>query len=67
MVLSGFVPWYNLPAREFPALRWLRQQYPFTVSPALFARPAVQPAYPSTPVRRPFPAKVWVLEQRAGD
>ena len=66
MASNGSVPWYNRPAREYPVKRWLHQQYPFTISPALFARPTTRPFCPYAPAR-PFPAKVWVMGQRAGD
>ncbi len=59
MVSSGPVPWYNRPAREYPVTRWLRQRYPFLVSPAALARQAAEPA----PARRVFPATRWAREQ----
>jgi hypothetical protein len=66
MVSIGSAPWYNRPAREFPAKRWLRERYPFTVSPLIFARLAVYPVGAALGQRRPFPAKRW-LEARAGE
>ena len=60
---SGFVPWYNRPAREFPAKRWLRQRYGFTVPPLAFAR--LRGSQP-IPAWRRFPALVWAEERRAG-
>ncbi len=27
------IPWYNVPAREFPVTRWLRQRYGFILPP----------------------------------
>jgi hypothetical protein len=59
MVPSSAIPWYNRPASEFPARRWLRQRYPFTVSPQVFARPARKPT-----IQRRFPALVWLEQQR---
>ncbi|HEY7356965.1 MAG TPA: hypothetical protein VH590_10885 [Ktedonobacterales bacterium] len=63
MVPNGFVPWYNVPARRFPAQKWLEQRYPFIVSPSVFARLAETPA--ALAARRRFPALVW-LEAREG-
>jgi hypothetical protein len=60
MVSSSPVPWYNCPAREFPARRWLRQRYPFSVSPQVFAR---QPTRQAALGQRPFPALVWARQQ----
>ncbi len=59
MVSTGAVPWYNRPARPFPALVWLRQRYPFLVPPAALAWQAAEPV----PARRIFPAKRWALAQ----
>jgi hypothetical protein len=70
MLSSPFVPWYNRPAREFPALVWLRQRYPFLVSPLVFARYRQPRPSDGASQQRPFPAKVWrekLLKQRAGD
>jgi hypothetical protein len=61
MVSSGFVPWYNRPAREYPIKRWLAQRYGFTVSSSVFAREAQRPTEPLA--RRRFPAQVWLEEQ----
>ena len=58
MVSDSQVPWFNRPARPFPALVWMQQRYGFRVPPLRFYPPADQPDGP-----RPFPAKVW-LEQR---
>jgi hypothetical protein len=55
MVTDTTLPWYNLPPREFPAKRWLRQHYGFTVSLSVFARQSV-----ALPMPRRFPALVWV-------
>ncbi len=59
MVSNGAIPWYNVPARRFPALIWLEQRYPFVVSPVVFARRTDALASG----RRWFPALVW-LEAR---
>ena len=64
MVASGAVPWYNVPARPFPARVWLEGYYPFTISPAVFARRAAQPGQGDMPGRRVFPAKVWAETRR---
>ena len=101
MVASGFTPWYNAPARRFPAKDWLERRYPFRVSippsAGRAARPAASPTpgrpgwqpgvhHPApgrpgetpgvqrpTPVgwqptlqgaRRPFPARLWLDQQR---
>ncbi|HEY7358794.1 MAG TPA: hypothetical protein VH590_20065 [Ktedonobacterales bacterium] len=62
MVSTGSVPWYNIPAREFPAQKWLAKRYPFIVSPASVARLGGRAAPES---RRRFPALIW-LEARQG-
>jgi hypothetical protein len=57
MVSARSLPWYNRPAREFPAKKWLRTKYPFYIPPSLFAR------YPGGPVvwrEREFPARRWL-------
>ncbi|HEY7358785.1 MAG TPA: hypothetical protein VH590_20020 [Ktedonobacterales bacterium] len=59
MVSSGPVPWYNLPPREFPAQKWLKRRYPFSVSPSVFARHAATPAA----TWRPFPALLWLAQR----
>jgi hypothetical protein len=59
---SQVVPWYNRPARPFPALVWLGQQYPFLISSSAFARPAGN----ATQQRREFPAKVWMQRRQVG-
>jgi hypothetical protein len=61
MVVSSPVPWYNVPARRFPAQTWLEKRYPFRVSPASVARLAGALAAPAS--GRRFPALVW-LEAR---
>ncbi len=61
MVSSRWVPWYDRPAREFPALIWLGQRYGFRVPRLAFARVVHSASDGVMP--RPFPAKVW-LEQR---
>ena len=58
MISRGPLPWYNRPARPFPALIWVMQRYGFRLPPLRFYPPASQPEG-----TRPFPAKVW-LEQR---
>ena len=60
MVSNGSVPWYNAPARRFPALIWLEQRYPFSVSPASVARRADALAAAG---RRPFPVLVWLARR----
>jgi hypothetical protein len=70
MVSSRFVPWYNRPARPFPAQVWLEERYRFRILTPLAARRAAPSAGAETPlwVRRPFPAKVWLeARQRASD
>ncbi len=62
MVSSPIIPWYNVPAREFPIKRWLRQRYGFILPPLAFAPPARR-ASAAAPEQRRFPALVW-LEQR---
>ncbi|HEY7356459.1 MAG TPA: hypothetical protein VH590_08325 [Ktedonobacterales bacterium] len=62
MVSSQPIPWYNVPAREFPAQTWLAKRYPFIISPASVARLGGLAAPTSG---RRFPALVW-LEARAG-
>ena len=57
---SGAMPWYNRPARPFPALVWVRQRYGFRLPPLRFCPQADQPEG-----LRPFPAKVWVEQRRA--
>jgi hypothetical protein len=47
MVSSRPVPWYDRPARPFPALVWLRARYPFLVPPSVFARMAASAAAPT--------------------
>ncbi len=63
MVPSGFVPWYNVPAREYPIKRWLRERYGFSVPTSALARYAPRPVVWR---QRRFPAQVWLEEQRAG-
>jgi hypothetical protein len=60
MVPNGSVPWYNVPARRFPAQKWLAKRYPFSVSPSVFARLAATPV----PDWRPFPALLWLAERK---
>jgi hypothetical protein len=59
---SQNIPWYNRPARPFPALVWLGQQYPFLVSSSVFAR---QTGSASALAGRRFPALVWLEERQA--
>jgi hypothetical protein len=64
---NGSVPWYNRPARPFPARdwlnEWLKDRYPFNMPPVLFARVvASRPAGWERAERR-FPAQLW-LEAR---
>jgi hypothetical protein len=67
MVSSSPVPWYNRPAREYPAKRWLAQRYGFTVPPFTFGvalpRQASRPAGAGASQQRPFPAQVWLAAQ----
>jgi hypothetical protein len=63
MVSNGSVPWYDRPARPFPALVWLEKRYPFRVSPLVFSRRLGRLPTPEEMARRPFPALVW-LEAR---
>jgi hypothetical protein len=67
MVSSSPVPWFNRPAREFPAQVWLAQRYGFTVPPFTFGvslpQQAGRPAGAGTSQRRPFPALVWLATQ----
>ena len=67
MVSNGSVPWYNVPAREFPIKRWLRQRYGFILPPLVFARPAAQ-FWPGAAAlqRREFPAQRWLRARQAG-
>ncbi|HEU5366906.1 MAG TPA: hypothetical protein VFU69_00515 [Ktedonobacterales bacterium] len=64
MVSHGSVLWYDVPAREFPVKRWLRQRYPFNVSPASVARldALAAPAAPAS--GRHFPALVWLTDHQ---
>ncbi len=57
------LPWFNRPARPFPALVWLGQHYPFVISASIVARYPARPTDLSTP-QRPFPALVWVVRQQ---
>ena len=59
---SGSIPWAWQPAREFPITRWQRERYGFRLPPLRFIPPASQPDGP-----RPFPAKLWVEQQRRAD
>ncbi len=59
MVFNGIVPWYDRPAREFPAKRWMRERYHFSLPP-LHVRPGPKEG------EREFPAKVWVRARQAG-
>ncbi len=58
---SGFVPWNETPAREFPIKGWLRRRYGFAVSTSALARYAPRPVVWR---QRRFPALVWVEEQQ---
>ncbi len=64
MISSGPVPWNETPAREFPAKRWLRQRYGFTVPPLAFVWRIRHTASASAAQQRPFPALVWLEEQQ---
>ncbi|HLV98839.1 MAG TPA: hypothetical protein VKT82_09205 [Ktedonobacterales bacterium] len=57
MVFNGIVPWHDRPAREFPAQRWVRQTYAFSLPPLRFQQ--------GWPLEREFPAKKWLREQQA--
>ena len=59
MVSSASLPWYNAPARRFPAKVWLEERYSFRIPPLRFTQRR-------QPGRRAFPAQVWLAEQRAG-
>jgi hypothetical protein len=65
MASTGPVPWYNIPAREFPIKRWLRQRFGFILPPLAFAPPA-SPASAAPPEQRRFPALVWAEQRQAG-
>lgn len=65
MVSQRPIPWYDLPAREFPAKRWLRKRYPFYIPPSLFARYTTSAGSAAPVWRRPFPAKVWLAAQQS--
>ncbi|HEY7357774.1 MAG TPA: hypothetical protein VH590_14955 [Ktedonobacterales bacterium] len=65
MSSSQSIPWYNIPAREFPTKRWLRQRFGFILPPLAFAPPA-RPASAATLEQRRFPALVWAEQRRAG-
>jgi len=57
---TSSVPWYNTPARPFPAKAWLQGRYWFTL-PRLTATPSPAPTATLQPAqRRPFPAKDWL-------
>ena len=60
---SGAIPWYNVPARQFPALVWLERRYPFRISPLVFARSRPSLARLGQTNRRRFPAQVWAEAQ----
>jgi hypothetical protein len=64
MSSSPATPWYNVPARAFPAKRWLEKRYPFRVSPLLFLPPLARQVGAAS-ARREFPAKRW-LEAGSG-
>jgi len=59
MVSDSLVPWHNRPARPFPVHLWMMRRYGFRLPPLRFNPPASQPDGP-----RPFPAKLWVEQQR---
>ncbi len=63
MASPNFIPWFNRPARPFPALVWLGQHYPFVVSASVVARYPARPVDLSAP-SRPFPALVWATRQQ---
>jgi hypothetical protein len=56
---DGAVPWYDRPARAFPAQRWVWQHYGFCVPP-LRLRAGPWPAV------REFPARRWLRLQQMG-
>ena len=64
MVASTSVPWYKTPARPFPAKAWLQGRYWFTL-PRLAATPPAPDARLQPPLRRPFPAQVWLARPPA--
>jgi hypothetical protein len=55
MATSGSGPWYNAPARPFPARVWLEARYGIRVSLS-----AKQAAWSAASQRRAFPAQVWL-------
>ncbi len=57
MVSSRFVPWYNRPARPFPANVWLEARYFFRLPPLGISQ------RPRPGQRRRFPAQVWAEQQ----
>ncbi len=70
-------PWYNVPARRFPAKTWLEDRFSFRIFTPPPARPQDGPArrrrHKDGPAgswgykeRRPFPAQVWLATRRAG-
>jgi hypothetical protein len=65
MASSPSVPWHNLPAREFPPRRWLRERYRFQRSFAPFPLLPARPAGWATSAPRSFPAQVWWQKQLA--
>lgn len=58
---ASSVPWNETPSRPFPALVWVKGQYRFRVSSAMFARLGTYPL--EAAARRPFPALLWVRGQ----
>ncbi len=65
MVSSHSIPWYNRPARPFPALIWVQQRYGFRLPPLFFAQPAH--AVVDSMARSPFPARVWLEQRQRGE
>ncbi len=61
---SGFIPWHNRPAREYPIKRWLRERYGFAVPASALSRYPTRSSVLLSAGWRPFPAKVWVMRQR---
>ncbi len=60
MHASTFTPWYNAPARRFPAKVWLEDRFPFRIVTPLSARRQACSSAPAQQARRLFPAKIWL-------
>ncbi len=57
MVFNGPVPWYDVPARKFPAQRWVEERYGFSLPPLRLRT--------GWPPEREFPVKAWVRGRQA--